>query len=284
MGATETGACLNCGAPLTGTYCSSCGQKRPHTELSLRELLHEATEELIHWEGKVPSTLKALFLRPGLLTRDFLAGRRARWLSPLRVYLISSLAFFVSGPLVEGITHRSAREVAKVTITNPNGTGLTPEIRQEIKESLPARIFGAERIERAATNSAALNRTIESAYPKAMFILLPFFALLTSIAWRKKLPQYPAHLYFALHLHAVVFGVMAMGTVLVGFFAPNRFGVAIGLAALGYVAWYTLAALRRVFGDTWVNTVGKAVAIGVVYTFAMFAVSLGLLGYAIATM
>src|SRR5436190_16331864 len=113
--------CLNCSAELHGPYCATCGQRVPHRDLALREFLHETMEELSHWDGKVPRTLKALFLQPGRLTVDFLAGRRARWLAPLRVYLICSVAFFVSKPIVEAVTHRSAREVARISFGNRNG-------------------------------------------------------------------------------------------------------------------------------------------------------------------
>jgi hypothetical protein len=97
MNVIETPACLNCGAPLTGPYCAHCGQKKPHTDLTFRELLREATQELAQWDGKIPGTLRALFFKPGLLTVDFLAGRRARWLAPLRVYLISGLPARIFG-------------------------------------------------------------------------------------------------------------------------------------------------------------------------------------------
>src|SRR4051794_38334780 len=78
--AVEQG-CLNCGAPLGGPYCAICGQKDPKPDLTLREFVHETTHELTDWDGKVPRTLKALVLRPGLLTIDYLSGRRARWLT-----------------------------------------------------------------------------------------------------------------------------------------------------------------------------------------------------------
>jgi len=180
--------CLNCGAPLLGgAYCATCGQARPHPDPTLREFLHETTHELTDWDGKVPRTLKALVLQPGRLTVDYFAGRRARWLPPLRVYLICSVIFFLSGPAVEKVTHRSVREAAKITITNSDGTtALTPETRQEIANGLPGRIFGVDRMERAATHSADLNRATQAAYPKSMFVLLPLFALFTSVAWRKQ--------------------------------------------------------------------------------------------------
>lgn len=278
-------ACLNCGAALTGPYCSSCGQKRPHTDLTLRQFLHETTAELTHWEGKVPTTLKALFVKPGLLTRDFLAGRRARWLPPLRVYLLCSIAFFVSGPVVEAITHRSFRQMAKITITGTQGdTTLTAEERRQIAEGLPARVFGVERLERAAADPARLNRVIKAAFPKAMFVLLPVFALLTNVLWWRKLPRYPAHLYLALHIHAAWFGALTVATVATAFFSSDKAANAIGLVALLYVAWYGIVALRRVFDDSWGRTLAKALAITVVYATCLFGVSMGMLGYALLRM
>src|SRR5882757_10347747 len=118
MDVTKSAVCLNCGAAMAGPYCASCGQKQPHPDLTLRELFHATTEELTHWDGKVPATLKTLFFKPGLLTSDFLKGRRARWLPPLRLYLICSVVFFLTDPFVEAVTHREHREIAVITVKN----------------------------------------------------------------------------------------------------------------------------------------------------------------------
>ncbi len=245
MTEAETTACLNCGRPLNGPYCAGCGQKRQRTDLTLREFLHEATHELTNWDGKIPSTLKALFFRPGVLTDDFLAGRRARWLSPLRVYLLCSLAFFVSKPMAEAISHRSGRQIATITITNPDGsTTLTPEMLEELEGGLPARIFGRERLVRAIVNYEQWNREIDALLPKAMFILLPMFALLTMLAWRRRLRRYPAHLYFALHIHSAWFGAMAVLTIATAFVPSPVVAGLIGAVTVAYVVGYALLAAR----------------------------------------
>ena len=281
----DPASCLNCGATLTGPYCATCGQKVPHTDLTLREFVRETTAELAHWDGKVPATLKALLVKPGLLTLDFLAGRRARWLPPLRVYLICSVTYFVSGPLMEALTHRSFSQVARVSITNARGdTTLTAEERRRIAEGLPARLFGIERLERAATDPARLNRVIKAALAKAMFLLLPLFALLTNLMWRRKQARYPAHLYLALHMHAAWFAALSVATVATAFVASDAATSGLALAALLYAAWYGLVALRRVFGDSWGRTVAKALAVAVVYAACLFGASLGMLGYAILRM
>ena len=107
--------------------------------LTLGAFLKETTEELTHWDGKVLATLRTLFLRPGALTIDFLAGRRARWLSPLRVYLICSVALFAGRALIDEVGLRPTREMAGVSFKREDGrTGpLTPEERQEIAEGDP---------------------------------------------------------------------------------------------------------------------------------------------------
>jgi hypothetical protein len=283
MDVVHAASCLNCGAPITGAFCASCGQKQAHVDLTLREFFHETTHELLHWDGKIPATLKTLFFHPGRLTRDFLAGRRARWLPPLRVYLLCSLAFFVTGPIVESITHQPVGQVARFKITRSRGDNapLTADERQELAEGLPARVFGLDRMERAAADNERLNHIIQSSFPKAMFVLLPVFALITKLAWRRAMPHYPAHLYLALHIHAVWFGALALVTLATLVLVWNLLRSLAGTAALFYVVIYTLLTLRRVFGESWTKTIAKSTAVAFAYAFCLLAVSLGMMAYAL---
>jgi hypothetical protein len=285
MDVVEQPACANCGRPLVGPFCAGCGQKRSTVDLTLTDFLHETTHELTHWDGKIPRTLKALFLKPGLLTLDFFAGRRARWLSPLRLYLICSIAYFVSGPLVESITHQRRREMARVTIINSDGSRtITPEMRKELEAGLPARIFGMDVLERAASNPEQINREVEAILPKAMFLLVPVFAVLTRVAWRRRLPRYPAHLYLALHVHAAWFGVLAFVNVVAAFMLVTTVGVILGVAAFAYTIWYSLVTVRRVFKDSWPLTIAKSALIAAVYSACLATVSLGLLAFVLLRM
>ena len=285
MAASLPAACLNCGAALTGAYCSRCGQKATPPDPTLGAFLHETTHELTHLDGKVWATLKTLFLKPGQLTVDFLAGRRARWLSPLRVYLICSVAFFGGRALIEELGLRTTREMAGVSLGKRETTGpLTPEERAEIEHGPFGRLFGADRVERAVADPGRLNREFEAAFPKAVFILLPVFALLTSLMWRKTRPGYPAHLYVSLHLHAAVFGAFLILSIAVGIVPSETVAFAFFCAFLGYVVWYGLTALQRVFGDPWPKTIIKAVAVGVVYWMCLTVVAFVFLAYALFRM
>ena len=87
--------CLNCGASLSGLFCASCGQRDLPPYPSVRELAVDAVSEFSGWDGRLASTLRALIQRPGKLTHEFLEGRRVRYISPLRLYLMASLVYFL---------------------------------------------------------------------------------------------------------------------------------------------------------------------------------------------
>ena len=284
MDATEAAACLNCGRALTGQYRAGCGQKQRDTDPTLREFLHETTLELSDWDAKIPSTLKTLFFKPGALTLDFLAGRRARWLPPLRLYLLCSLAFFVIGPIGEALGQRPDRGLAEIVVTNPDGTrNLAPEPLAGLEGSLPARLFGRDRLIRAAVNNEQLNREIAAVLPKGLFMLLPVFALLTMVFWRRRLPRYPAHLYVALHLHAAWFGALALLS-MVELFASDVVEEVFGAVSVVYIVVYGLFAVRRIFGESWPRTIAKAAVVSVAYMVCLATVTLAILAYVITRM
>src|SRR5687767_329412 len=94
-GEGRSAVCLNCGAPLSGVFCSRCGQRDIPPYPSVRELAVDVVTEFSGWDGRLALTLRELVRRPGMLTREFLEGRRARYISPLRLYLVSSLVYFL---------------------------------------------------------------------------------------------------------------------------------------------------------------------------------------------
>ena len=87
--------CDNCGAAVSGRYCAACGQRLEPPVHTLWHFTRAATEDLTHADSRLWRTLGALLLRPGHLTGEFLAGRRARYLPPVRLYLVISVVFFL---------------------------------------------------------------------------------------------------------------------------------------------------------------------------------------------
>ena len=80
---------------MTQRYCGACGQRAEPPVHSLLHFSRVATEDLTHADSRLWRTLGALLFRPGFLTAEFLGGRRARYLPPVRLYLVLSVAFFL---------------------------------------------------------------------------------------------------------------------------------------------------------------------------------------------
>lgn len=86
--------CANCGSDVSGNYCQQCGQETVLHPPSTREFLHEFVGHYVALESKLWQTLRLLIFKPGALTLEYMAGRRVRYIEPLRVYLTMSLIFF----------------------------------------------------------------------------------------------------------------------------------------------------------------------------------------------
>jgi hypothetical protein len=92
-GHTHEGSCLNCGTPLVGPYCSACGQKA-HVHRSLTGFFQDLVQNMFNFEGKIWRTLPMLAWQPGELTRRYIGGERARFISPVALYLFSVFLMF----------------------------------------------------------------------------------------------------------------------------------------------------------------------------------------------
>lgn len=217
----------------------------------MHDFAHEATHEFLHLDGKIINTVKLLVLKPGELTREFVAGRRARYISPLRVYLTFSLLFFflaAIAPRSEGIMQIGT------------GASAAAENAKEEREA------------------EAIGHALQTNLPRLMFVLMPAFGLLTLAFWRRSQPYYVPHLYFSVHLHAFVFLLFSIAT-LIGF--AGRTGKTIGsVVALAMVPYYFLA-LRRFFAESWQKTLWKGTAAGVVYAVAIVALMAALVAVTI---
>lgn len=129
--------CLNCKATLSGQYCSRCGQRARSRLISVWELVRDAFGDLFELDSRLWQTLVPLLVRPGRLTREYLMGRRARFMPPFRTYLVLSVIFFLVaffdpqqqfGMLLEPADTPSAAEQAATAA----------EIRQEVLDDLAA--------------------------------------------------------------------------------------------------------------------------------------------------
>ena len=86
--------CQNCGAELVGPHCGQCGQPAIDYRRSFRHVIVDVLDSFLNWDSKFFATIGLLLVKPWRLTNEFLAGKRVRYLHPLRLYLLASILFF----------------------------------------------------------------------------------------------------------------------------------------------------------------------------------------------
>jgi hypothetical protein len=87
--------CPNCGAQVERHFCPECGQERRPSVVPLGILLTDMLEEFLKFDSRLFGSIALLIARPGFLTTEYLLGRRARYLTPLKLYFSVSFAFFL---------------------------------------------------------------------------------------------------------------------------------------------------------------------------------------------
>jgi hypothetical protein len=183
-----------------------------------------------------------------------LRGRRARYISPVRLYLTFSLLFFA---------------VMAVAPSNANWQVTADDV------SAPG---AQEALHTAQEKMAEIRRDLPHQAPRVMFVLMPVFALTTWAFYRRAQPYYVPHLYYSIHFHAFVFLVFAVGKLLA---FGGTVGNAIGQLLALVVFPYHYVALRRTFGGTRAQTAWKGTAIVVVYLLLLVSAFAALLLYLI---
>jgi hypothetical protein len=257
--------CRNCGGDLIGRYCHGCGQPADVELISLRRLLQEWLHEYLELDGKIVRTMRLLLLSPGRLTKEFLEGKRARYISPIRLYLVWSVAFFSLLSIVpQQQAPKPLREQPKV-----------------VGRLVPTGNPFLDRFHRAAIDirkdSTPVVAKLTKWWPTVMFALVPVFGLLTWFACRKAVRGYLPHLYFAIHVHAFVFFAKFLSLLIraVGLFVlriPHSvvypvISFALDLLVLPYV----IVALHSVYEGTWPRAIFRGVTTLVGYVAVLFA-------------
>ncbi|MEO8619811.1 MAG: DUF3667 domain-containing protein [bacterium] len=254
--------CLNCGTNVQLTFCPECGQQEIDSDPTLRELVRELAEEFFRWDGKLFSTFRLLGTQPGELTREYFAGRRVRFISPVKLYLVCSALFFFVNAVTPSAPSRS-RATGKA-----NG-GFIEAISTALLEkpvALNAPATAADRrlldtrsrwLARVRQDPRGFEQKVQSVVPQAMFVLLPVIALLLAITFRRARVHYPQHLVFMLHVQSFFYLTLTAYDA-VAWLPWRRLSGVLLLAALAANFGYLLAAAGRVYRCGTASTVARA--------------------------
>ena len=248
--------CRNCGAAVDYHYCSVCGQETKLHVPSAREFMHEFVGHYVALEGRLWKTLFYLLCKPGFLTAEYIAGRRVRYVEPLRIYLTFSIVFFavlkLSGPSLaqfdtppEETRARTAQVQAapNKSITTPDGftadnlvIKFSPTLEKKLKEFLRKPNSDKARL---------LTAGFYSYVPYALFLLMPVFAAYLELLYLGSGRRYGEHVLFALHSNAFAFMIIGLLIAV----DPLGWG-ALQAALVAWLVFYLPTAMRRVYGGS----------------------------------
>jgi hypothetical protein len=256
--------CLNCGAVLMGEHCHACGQKKIHRhEFAIRHFFSHVLHEVTHLDSnKILKTLYALLLQPGLLTADYLAGRKGRHINPIRIYLTFSAIYFL---------------FAWGALTNIRSGGVRdPRLQRTItvmaqKKGVDAQALGDKLYQKAEKYAAILR-----------FASVLVSGLMLTFLYYGSGRYYVEHMIFSLHYYSFDFFCKSVFALL--FIISGAAGLQLPAQALNLfypvALIYLIFALRRVYGQPWPLTLLKSVVLFAWETLLFIAVNM--LGFIIA--
>ena len=280
----QAAICANCGAAASGSYCPDCGQETRIELPTVRAFMRDAAGRYVALDGRTLRTLRDLLLRPGFLTREYLAGRRRRYVRPGRLFLVLSLAMFAvlrlashdpSLQVLRGDDAAAAGGKASQRSAQPGSFAfdITPDLDIELDAPRSAWLAPLFRdIDRYNALTLAEKRSQVSnglfRYgPYAAIAMLPVFALLLKLVYSGRARRYPArprhyaaHLVFAAYGHAFMFVLAILYAV-----APR----ALQFPLFVWACFYALVSLKNVYGGRWSGVVARAALIGGLYFFLL---------------
>ena len=225
--------CQNCGHEGSGTYCSNCGQSFTELNRPIRNIISEVLD-VFDLDQRIFHSIGPFLFKPGFLAREYLLGRRKKYMSPFRLYLLLSLIFFF-------VAQTSSRKVVENQDTN--WLKITDDGKEVIStnDSLAIEllkndsIFGQKSDSISTTKSirrAKLNQRLRGSAVDALtnknvflqnfyqsisyilFLLMPIFALLLKLLYIRRRVYYIEHLIFSVNMHSFVLLILTIVIIL----------------------------------------------------------------------
>lgn len=270
-------ACRNCHAPLPSpppNYCGECGQETTLKPPTVLEFLQQFGGSYISMEGALWRTLLLLLFRPGRLTKEYLNGRKRRYVLPLRLYLtisvVALLALQWSGAMQVGSDKQLIQldepgeakdtrlDLGDIVAGMKDGQFVCKGLPRSWCDRLQARFtLDAKSMEKELRQ---VPERFVSHWGSAMFALLPLYALLLKLVYIDRRMRWSEHLVFALHLHAFIFAMVLLQLV------PLPWVKGLALVAMPV---YSVIALQVVYGGRWWATTLRVMALGNLYLMTL---------------
>lgn len=280
--------CLNCGTALRGPYCHQCGQYDEKSKRPWWILVEHAPDSPNRFDSRLLRSYLWLLFRPGRMTAAFLAGQRARFVPPIRLYIFTSLIFFLalgaSGfvllqPVSERIRHGDDTDnnVTFELLAPPRTTPvlLPGDVTDETITIGPRgkqKIIKVDRVVELVNDPVKMSAFLTEWLPRLLVGAMPVFALLLGILYVRRKRGLLEHLVLTLHLHSFLF---AFGIVLIALRAATGVGVPGPWLSLLLSVYFVLT-IKRVYRQGWIRTLLKSFILFCAYPVILVFAAAGL--------
>lgn len=290
--------CLNCGHTVEERYCTHCGQENLEPTESIGHIVGHFFADITHFDSKFFITVKDLFVRPGFLTREYVAGRRMSYLNPIRMYIFISAIFFLAmfagkkeheqpasppdfakekakdeslslkmgdGNVIIDMAeykYNTVREFDSVQATLPDSAKEKGTMHWILRHNVREK-------EKRGTSKIHIEVDISHDIPKLMFILLPLFALYVGWFYSRKKYYYVNHAIFSVHYHSFIFLLFLVFLLLARLIPAIGFQIALALLSLILTFVYLVAALHGMYGQSVGRSLLKGMGIAFLYSLTL---------------
>lgn len=305
--------CLNCNYVVENKFCPNCGQENTETRKSFHYLFTHFVEDLTHYDGSFWKTIKALLFKPGKLTKEYLAGKRTKYVPPVKLYIfISFVAFLLPKFLPEYSifgperVKKNEKPVFLKTDDNDNIYEVSERsisvnsIKEldSVQNMLPENekisfieYYGTKsmlKLEREKNQSQLVEKAVESfihTLPKVLFFYMPMFAFLLWLFHDKKKFYYFESGVFTLHYFAYL---LLSTTILILiswfidlFYYINVIAKISTMVFLSYSFFYFFRAHSNFYGERKIISRLKSLALFFINVLIILSISLALFLYSI---
>jgi hypothetical protein len=274
MSETTGPRCVECGADVSGRFCSRCGEATDHHDYSLKHAAEEMIETVAHVDGRVFSTFHALIASPGLLAANFLAGRRRSQMGPVQLFFVCNVIYFLMQPFSAAAPFTST--LAMQTTQRP----WSAMARGMVAARIQARHLSPEEY------AGRFNETAHLQGKTLVIVMVPMFALGAWALFGRSRRFYAEHMVFAFYTYAFLLIWMGVSTLAVRWpivgmvrhhWPDDLIETLLSIYIAVPFAIYLFVAARRTYSEPRPRTLIKtaaltawAVAVLTIYRFILF--------------
>ena len=246
--------CKNCDTSFQGHYCPNCGQSVKDLDIPFKVLIFDIMANMWAFDTRVFKTLKSLLFKPGDMALDYVAGRRARYMPPFRLYIFISFIFFLL--LNISVTKSVNRDWDLLTVRERSDTvkdvrNSVISITKDSDSESDNKLKGF--IEKIESNKGYYVTRFLTILSWSMFLLMPLYAFFLWLLFRKNQRFFLVHFIFAINQHALLF-IIFITLLSINLIFPHKSTFPESWLLLLFPIYIVIGS-RKLYNRKWISTI-----------------------------